>query len=155
MPQSMRPHTVTPSLPCFPFRKWVSNRKNHPLKMFPECVGSTNMLIKYMQQMKVLTIFTLSCFLSTVTRSKCLCVWTPSVVIAFCIGVPCICILDADDFNTPYFKHSTVVEITSAGMLSTISTLDFSRDSMKYLLGKGACGLVGMRNATLGKKMSF
>lgn len=94
----------------------------------------------------------LSCFLSTVTRSKCLCVWTPSVVIAFCIGVPCICILDADDFNTPYFKHSTVVEITSAGMLSTISTLDFSRDGMKYLLGKGACGLVGMRNATLGKK---
>lgn len=74
----------------------------------------------------------------------------------FCIGGASICILDAVAFDTPYFTHSTsAAEITSAGMLPTISVWDSSRDGMRYLLGKGACALVGVRNATLGEKMSF
>lgn len=101
--------------------------------------------------MNVLTVFTLPCFLSTITHSKCLSVLTPSVAKAFCIGGPSICILDAVAFDTPYFTQSTsAAEITSAGMLPTISVWDSSRDGMRYLLGKVACALVGVRNATLG-----
>lgn len=45
--QSIRWYMATPSMPCFTHWKWVSNRKSHLLRMFLECVNSTNMLTQY------------------------------------------------------------------------------------------------------------
>ena len=53
-------------------------------------------------------------------------------------------------------KHSTsAVGITSVGRVPMHFTWDYRRDGAKYLLWKEACGLTGMRNATLGEKKSF